>query len=129
MGWALDGRFFVAPDRRTLGGSSQWPVARRTLERSVAEPCPPRISLDRVRRPRRRRDRGGLAAQGRRLHQAQLPRPRLDHGLDVRDALEGSRRKPTRPASSARTRAELTEASPLSTTFRPTSALRHVPTA
>src|SRR5271156_4702800 len=129
MGWALDGRLFVASVRRALGGSSQWPDTRRTLERPLAEPCLKRISLDGVLRPRRRRDRGGLAAQGRRLHQAQLPRPRLDHGLDVRDALEGRRRKPARPASSARTRAELTEASPLSTTFRPTSALRHGPTA
>jgi len=69
------------------------------------------------------------AAQGRHLHQAQLPRPWLDHGLDARDALEGRRRKPARRASSARARAELIDASSLSTTSRPTSALRQVPTA
>src|SRR5277367_489701 len=80
MGWALDGRLFVASVRRALGGSSQWPDTRRTLERPLAEPCLERISLDGVRRARRCRGRSGLAAQGRRLHQAQLPRPWLDHG-------------------------------------------------
>src|ERR1700687_6241699 len=92
---------------RSLERPAERPHARRTLDRPRAEPCPDRLSLDRLRRTGRLRHGRRLAASGRGLYEAELPRSRLAHRVHIRPDIGEGGGEPAGAPSSSRDRREL----------------------